>query len=133
MSKTFDVKLDASGRICIPKEIRKALGLSAGGKLAIEVDVDADTITLRPDCEHARLVNKRGVLIHRWAVFDEALQEEFDEFDILRDEDGEVRAMRGDDGDVIDPEMDMLKWSDVLRDAQLRKRWKLGVTMNCAP
>ena len=125
MSKTFEVKLDASGRVCIPKEIRKALGLSAGGKLAIEVDVDADTITLRPDCEHARLVNKRGVLIHRWAVFDEALQEEFDEFEILRDEDGEVRAIRGDDGDVIDPERDMLEWSDVLRDAQLRKRWKL--------
>lgn len=125
MSKTFEVKLDASGRVCIPKEIRKALGLSAGGKLAIEVDVDADTITLRPDCEQVRLVNKRGVLIHRWAVFDEALQEEFDEFEILRDEDGEVRAIRGDDGDVIDPERDMLEWSDVLRDAQLRKRWKL--------
>ena len=125
MSKTFEVKLDASGRICIPKEIRKALGLSAGVKLAIEVDVDADKITLRPDCEQVRLVNKRGVLIHRWAVFDEALQEEFDEFEILRDEDGEVRAMRGDDGEVIDPEMDMIKWSDVLRDAQLRKRWKL--------
>ena len=115
MSKTFEVKLDASGRICIPKEIRKALGLSTGGKLAIEVDVDADTITLRPDCEHARLVNKRGVLIHRWAVFDEALQEEFDEFEILRDEDGEVRAIRGDDGEVIDPDKDTIKWDRELR------------------
>ena len=125
MSKTFEVKLDASGRVCIPKEIRKALGLLEGGKLTIEADVDADTITLRPDCEQVRLVNKRGVLIHRWAVFDEALREEFDEFEILRDADGEVRAIRDDDGDVIDPEMDMVKWSDVLRDAQLRKRWKL--------
>ena len=115
MSKTFEVKLDASGRICIPKEIRKALGLSAGGKLAIEVDVDADTITLRPDCEQVRLVNKRGVLIHRWAVFDEALREEFDEFEILRDDDGEVRAIRGEDGDVIDPDKDTIKWDRELR------------------
>ena len=115
MSKTFEVKLDASGRICIPKEIRKALGLSAGGKLAIEVDVDADTITLRPDCEQVRLVNKRGVLIHRWAVFDEALREEFDEFEILRDDDGEVRAMRDDDGEVIDPDKDTIKWDRELR------------------
>ncbi len=115
MSKTFEVKLDASGRVCIPKEIRKALGLAAGGKLAIEVDVDADTITLRPDCEHVRLVNKRGVLIHRWAVFDEALQEEFDEFEILRDDDGEVRAIRGDDGEVIDPDKDTIKWDRELR------------------
>lgn len=125
MNKTFEVKLDASGRVCIPKEIRKALGLTAGGKLTIEADIDADAITLRPDCEQARLVNKRGVLIHRWVVFDEALQEEFDEFEILRDDDGEVRAMLDDDGEVIDPERDMLKWSDVLRDKQLRKRWKL--------
>ena len=125
MSKTFEVKLDASGRICIPKEIRKMLGLSAIDKLTIEVDVDADTITLRPDCEHVRLVNKRGVLIHRWAVFDEALREEFDEFEILRDDNGEVRALFDEDGEVIDPERDMIKWSDVLRDAQLRKRWKL--------
>ena len=115
MSKTFDVKLDASGRVCIPKEVRKALGLSAGGKLAIEVDVDADTITLRPDCEQVRLVNKRGVLIHRWAVFDEALQEEFDEFEILRDEDGEVRAILDEDGDVIDPDKDTIKWDRELR------------------
>jgi len=115
MSKAFEVKLDASGRVCIPKEIRKALGLSEGGKLAIEVDVDADTITLRPDCEHARLVNKRGVLIHRWALFDEALQEEFDEFEILRDKDGEVRAIRDDDGEVIDPEIDPIKFCRELR------------------
>ena len=111
----IEVRLDASGRVCIPKEIRKALGLSAGGKLTIEVDVDADTITLRPDCEQVRLVNKRGVLIHRWALFDEALQEEFDEFEILRDDDGEVRAMRDDDGEVIDPEKDMIKWDRELR------------------
>ena len=115
MNKTFEVKLDASGRICIPKEIRKALGLAAGGKLTIEADIDADAITLRPDCEQARLVNKRGVLIHRWAVFDETLQEEFDEFEILRDDDGEVRAIRDDDGDVIDPEMDTIKWDRELR------------------
>ena len=123
MSKTFEVKLDASGRICIPKEIRKALGLSASGKLAIEVDVDADTITLRPDCEQVRLVNKRGVLIHRWAVFDEALREEFDEFEILRDEDGEVRAMRGDDGEVVHPERDMIKWDRELRARHVSKMW----------
>ena len=111
----IEVKLDASGRVCIPKEIRKALGLAAGVKLAIEVDVDADTITLRPDCEQVRLVNKRGVLIHRWAVFDEALREEFDEFEILRDEDGEVRAMRDDDGEVVHPEKDTIKWDRELR------------------
>lgn len=115
MSKTFEVNLDASGRICIPKEIRKALGLSAGGKIAIEVDVDADTITLRPDCEQVRLVNKRGVLIHRWALFDEALQEEFDEFEILRDEDDEVRVLFDEDGEVIDPERDPIKFCRELR------------------
>ena len=107
--------MDASGRVCIPKEIRKALGLTAGGKLTIEADVDADAITLRPDCEQARLVNKRGVLIYRWAVFAEALQEEFDEFEILRDADGEVRAIRDDDGEVIDPEIDTIKWDRELR------------------
>ena len=123
MNKTFEVKLDASGRICIPKEIRKALGLAAGGKLTIEADVDADAITLRPDCEQARLVNKRGVLIHRWVVFDEALQEEFDEFKILRDADGEVRAMRDDDGDVIDPEMDTIKWDRELRARHVSRMW----------
>ena len=123
MNKTFDVKLDASGRVCIPKEIRKALGLAAGGKLTIEADVDADTITLRPDCEQARLVNKRGVLIHRWVVFDEALQEEFDEFKILRDADGEVRAMRDDDGDVIDPEIDTIKWDRELRARHVSRMW----------
>lgn len=123
MNKTFDVKLDASGRVCIPKEIRKALGLAAGGKLTIEADVDADAITLRPDCEQARLVNKRGVLIHRWVVFDEALQEEFDEFKILRDADGEVRAMRDDDGDVIDPEIDTIKWDRELRARHVSRMW----------
>ena len=123
MSKTFEVKLDASGRVCIPKEIRKALGLSAGGKLAIEVDVDADTITLRPDCEQVRLVNKRGVLIHRWALFDEALREEFDEFEILRDDDGDVRAMRDDDGDVIDPDKDTIKWDRELRARHVSRMW----------
>ena len=123
MNRTFEVKLDAFGRVCIPKEIRKALGLSAGGKLTIEADIDADAITLRPDCEQARLVNKRGVLIHRWVVFDEALQEGFDEFEILRDADGEVRAIRDDDGNVVDPEMDTIKWDRELRARHVSRMW----------
>ena len=94
MDKKFEVKMDASGRVCIPKEVRKQLGLKPGVKITVEADVKGDTVILRPSRETPRLVNKDGVLVHRWDVFDDWLGEEFDDAKLLRDEDGEVRALK---------------------------------------
>ena len=110
MGKKIEVKMDASGRVCIPKEARKQLGLKPGAKITVEVDVKGDTVVLHPSREKPRLVNKDGVLVHRWDVFDDWLGEEFDDAELIRDEDGEVRALRDDDGEVIDPFRDAIKW-----------------------
>ncbi len=110
MGKKIEVTMDASGRVRIPNEIRKQLGLKSGVKIEIEADVRGDTIVLHPSRERPRLVNKDGVLIHRWDVFDDWLGEEFDDAELIRDEDGEVRALRDDDGAVIDPFRDAIQW-----------------------
>ena len=114
-NKAIEVKMDASGRVCIPKEVRKQLGLKPGGKIAIEADVRGDTIVLHPSREKPRLVNKDGVLIHRWDVFDDWLGEEFDDAELIRDEDGEVRALRDDYGELIDPFIDAHRWDREMR------------------
>ena len=115
MGKKFEMKMDASGRVCIPKAVRKQLGLKPGVKIEIEADVRGDTIILHPSREKPRLVNKDGVLVHRWDVFDDWLGEEFDDAELIRDEDGEVRALRDDDGDLIDPFNDAHRWDREMR------------------
>ena len=125
MGKKIEVTMDESGRICIPKEIRKQLGLKPGVKITVEADVKGDAVVLRPSREKPRLVNKDGVLIHRWDVFDDWLEEEFDEYEVIRDEDGEVRALYDDDGKVIDITIDPVKYFRVLTDIQMAKRWGL--------
>lgn len=115
MGKKFEVKMDASGRVCIPKEVRKQLGLKPGIKVSVEADVKGDTVILRPSREKPRLVNKDGVLIHRWDVFDDWLGEEFDDAELIRDEDGEVKALRDDDGELIDPFIDAHRWDREMR------------------
>ena len=115
MSKKFEVKMDASGRVCIPKDVRKQLGLKPGVKIAIEADVKGDTIVLHPSREKPRLVNKDGVLVHRWDVFDDWLGEEFDDAELIRDEDGEVRALRDVYDEIIDPYWDAIQWDREMR------------------
>lgn len=123
MGKKFEVKMDASGRVCIPKEARKQLGLMPGVKIAVEVDVEGDTVILHPSREKPRLVNKDGVLIQRWDVFDDWLNEEFDEYKLLRDEDGEVRALKDAYGEIIDPHKDGIKWDREVRDVKISGRF----------
>lgn len=115
MDKKIEVKMDASGRVCIPKEVRKQFGLKQGVKITVEADVKGDTIVLHPSREKPRLVNKDGVLIHRWDVFDDWLNEEFDDAELIRDNDGEVRALRDDDGELIDPFIDAHRWDREMR------------------
>ena len=122
-AKTIEVKMDASGRICIPKDIRKQLGLTPGVKITIEADARGDTIVLRPSREMPRLVNKDGVLIHRWDVFDDWLDEKFDEYKWLRDEDDEVRALTDMYGEIIDPEKDPIKFDREVRDTKISGRF----------
>ena len=114
-NKTFEVRMDASGRVCIPKEVRKKLGLKPGVKITVEAYVKGDTVTLHPSRERPRLVNKDGVLIHRWDVFDDWLGEEFDDAELIRDEDGEVRALADVYGEIIDPYIDGIKWDREMR------------------
>ena len=115
MDKKCEVKMDASGRVCIPKDVRKQLGLKPGVKISVEADVKGDTVILRPSREKPRLVNKDGVLIHRWDVFDDWLGEEFDDAELIRDEDGEVRALCDDYGELIDPFIDAHIWDREMR------------------
>ena len=122
-AKTVEVKMDASGRVHIPKEIRKQLGLKPGVKIAVEADVKGDTVTLHPSREKPRLVNKDGVLIHRWDVFDDWLGEKFDDAELIRDEDGEVRALIDVYGEIIDPYIDGIKWDREARDVKISGRF----------
>ena len=127
-AKTVEVKMDASGRVCIPKEIRKQLGLKPGVKITVEADVKGDTVILRPSRERPRLVNKDGVLIHRWDVFDDWLGEEFDDAKLMRDDDGEVKALRDDDDEVIDPYLDAVKWGREAYTVHVmgQMNWRMG-------
>ena len=131
MGKKIEVTMDESGRICIPKEIRKQLGLKPGVKITVEADVKGDAVALRPSREKPRLVNKDGVLIHRWDVFDDWLEEEFDEYEVIRDEDGEVRALYDEAyGKVIDIMIGILiKWDFACTDSIFRMAEKVGIPL----
>ena len=121
--KTVEVKMDASGRICIPQDVRKQLGLKPGVKITVEADVRGDTVVLHPSREKPRLVNKDGVLIHRWDVFDDWQGEEFDDARLIRDADGEVRALTDMYGEIIDPYIDGIKWDREARDVKISGRF----------
>lgn len=124
-AKTVEVKMDASGRICIPKEIREQLGLKPGVKITVEADVKGDAIILHADPDIIRIVDKNGVPILRGAALDEWRDDEYDEYEVLRDEDGEVRALCDENGKVLDPMKDTTLFFRELTMAQQIKRWGL--------
>ena len=62
MGKKFEVKMDASGRVCIPKSVRETLGLSPGNKVVIETD-GSDEIRLRPTTTESSLPEKNLYLV----------------------------------------------------------------------
>lgn len=123
MPPKTQVTIDESGNIHIPEHIRKSLDLPPGTKLTIQADITNDTITLRPACENIRIVNKQGVLVLRGAIFNDWLNEEFDEYELLRDQDGEVRALYDSHGEVIDPNKDPIKFHRELRDTKISGRF----------
>lgn len=62
MNKKIEVTMDASGRVCIPKEIRETLGLSPGNKVVIEAN-ESDEIRLRPTTAKSSLCKKNLSLV----------------------------------------------------------------------
>ena len=56
------VRIDSAGRVVIPVEVRKALGIESGQDLALSLDVDG--VTLRT-LEHARARVKAIARAHR--------------------------------------------------------------------
>ena len=62
MGKRIEVTMDAYGRVCIPKEIRKTLGLSPGNKVMIETNA-SDEIRLRPTTTEPSLPEKNLSLV----------------------------------------------------------------------
>lgn len=54
--------MDASGRVCIPKEVREMLGLSPGNKVVIESN-GGDEIRLRPTAMKTGLPEKNISLV----------------------------------------------------------------------
>lgn len=65
-----EVTIDASGRVVIPKELRRRLGLTGGSRVIVTVDDDKLTLTPRRDLGGP--VEKRGLL-----VFQGRLDEDF--------------------------------------------------------
>ncbi len=55
--------IDKAGRIVIPKAVREALRLDAGD--ALELEAEADSITLRPVRRTPTLVREQGVWVYR--------------------------------------------------------------------
>ena len=62
MGKRIEVTMDAYGRVCIPKEIRKTLGLSPGKRVVIEAN-GSDEIRLRPTTTESSLPEKNLSLV----------------------------------------------------------------------
>lgn len=62
MGKKTEVTMDASGRVCIPKEIREILGLSPGNKVVIEAN-GSNEIRLRPTTMAPSLPEKNMSLV----------------------------------------------------------------------
>mgnify|MGYP000888585301 CR=1 FL=1 len=58
---TYQITIDAAGRLVIPKPVRKQLKLSAGTPL--QLDVEDDTIVLRHPTTPGALALDEGVLV----------------------------------------------------------------------
>jgi AbrB family looped-hinge helix DNA binding protein len=56
------LKVDAAGRIVLPKPLRRHFRLEPGDLLGLEVTEDA--IILRPEAHAATLVEENGLLVH---------------------------------------------------------------------
>ena len=116
------------GASASPKKFASNLDLSPASKSPSKPTSKGDTVILRPSRERPRLVNKDGVLIHRWDVFDDWLGEEFDDAKLMRDDDGEVKALRDDDDEVIDPYLDAVKWGREAYTVHVmgQMNWRMG-------
>lgn len=58
----MNVTIDKLGRIVVPKHLRDRFHLVAG--TALELEVEADGIRIRPVHQEPALLRKQGVLIH---------------------------------------------------------------------
>ncbi len=56
------VTIDRLGRIVVPKKIRDRLHILPGTDL--ELELDADSIRIRPAVNEPSLIHKQGVLVH---------------------------------------------------------------------
>jgi AbrB family looped-hinge helix DNA binding protein len=61
MTRTETVRIDAAGRLVVPKAIRDELGLTTPG--AVEIDIEADGATLRPRRPRGELCDEEGLLV----------------------------------------------------------------------
>lgn len=60
------ISIDQAGRVVIPKRAREALGIVPGDTL--DMTVDADGLTLRPERHTVSLQKERGVWVFRSGV-----------------------------------------------------------------
>ena len=56
------LRLDPAGRIVLPQAVREHFHLERGAVL--ELEVEQDTIILRPRVHEATLVEEKGLLVH---------------------------------------------------------------------
>jgi AbrB family looped-hinge helix DNA binding protein len=56
------LKIDAAGRIVLPRPVRRQFHLESGSILNLEIERDA--IVLRPMTHEATLVEENGLLVH---------------------------------------------------------------------
>ena len=59
---TKKLKMDAAGRIALPRAVRRHFHLESGSLLDLEIARDA--IVLRPQAREATLVEENGLLVH---------------------------------------------------------------------
>ena len=57
------LRIDAAGRIVVPKPLRQRLGLRAG--MELEVDENADGLTLKPVSDKPAMARENGFWVHQ--------------------------------------------------------------------